>query len=95
MCRPQVFEIDRRDETRRARERDLVATGPTDDGVLDPGDLGSCVQHVELVMAEGEKNNLMAVVLAEVEDGKVKRLDLCGAPSPYSARRTGEYPGRV
>ena len=55
MCRPQVFEIDRRDETRRARERDLVATGPTDDGVLDPGDLGGCVQHVELVMAEGEK----------------------------------------
>ena len=27
--------------------------------------------------------------------GKVKRLDLCGAPSPHSASRTGEYPGRV
>ena len=51
---------------------------------------GPCV-----VMAQGEKDNLMAVVLAKVEDGKVKRLDLCGAPSPHSARRTGEYPGRV
>ena len=59
-------------------------------GSLDREFPGPCV-----VMAEGEKNNLMAVVLAEVEDGKVKRLDLCGAPSPYSARRTGEYPGRV
>ena len=51
---------------------------------------GPCV-----VMAQGEKDNLMAVVLAKVEDGKVKRLDLCGAPSPHSASRTGEYPGRV
>lgn len=59
-------------------------------GSLDREFPGPCV-----VMAEGEKDNLMAVVLAEVEDGKVKRLDLCGAPSPYSASRTGEYPGRV
>jgi hypothetical protein len=35
----------------------------------------------------------LAVVLAKVENGKVKRRDLCGAPSPHSARRTGEYPG--
>jgi hypothetical protein len=33
------------------------------------------------------------VVLAKVEDGKIKRLDLCGAPSPHSAKRTGDYPG--
>jgi hypothetical protein len=45
-------------------------------------------------MAQGDKDNLLAVVLAKVEDGKIKRLDLCGAPSPHSARRTGEYPGR-
>ena len=30
----------------------------------------------------GDKDNLIALVLAEVEDGKIKRLDLCGAPSP-------------
>jgi hypothetical protein len=50
---------------------------------------GPCV-----VMAQDEKDNLLAVVLARVEDGKIKRLDLCGAPSPFSALRTGEYPGR-
>ncbi|MEN9314567.1 MAG: hypothetical protein RIS35_960, partial [Pseudomonadota bacterium] len=47
------------------------------------------------VMAQGDKDNLTAVVLAEVEEGKIKRLDLCGVPSPHSARRTGDYPGRA
>ena len=46
------------------------------------------------VMAQDDKDNLLAVVLAKVEGGKIKRLDLCGAPSPHSARRTGDYPGR-
>lgn len=58
-------------------------------GTLDREFTGPCV-----VMAQVEKDNLIAVVLAKVEHGKVKRLDLCGAPSPHSARRTGEYPGR-
>jgi hypothetical protein len=49
---------------------------------------GPCV-----VMAQNEKDNLVAVVLAKVEDGKIKRLDLCGSPSPHSAKRTGDYPG--
>lgn len=48
---------------------------------------GPCV-----VMAQGDKSNLVAVVLAKVEGQKLKRLDMCGAPSPHSARRTGEYP---
>lgn len=56
---------------------------------LDREFLGPCV-----VMAQGDKDNLVAVVLAKVEAGKIARLDLCGAPSPHSARRTGEYPGR-
>ncbi len=49
---------------------------------------GPCV-----VMAQDEKDNLVAVILATVEDGKIKRLDLCGAPSPHSVHRTGDYPG--
>lgn len=56
-------------------------------GWLDREFPGPCV-----VMAQGDKNNLIAVVLAKVEDGKIKRLDFCGVPSPHSARRTGEYP---
>ena len=47
-----------------------------------------------VVMAQGGKDKIVAVVLAKVEAGKIARLDLCGAPSPHSARRTGEYPGR-
>jgi hypothetical protein len=58
-------------------------------GWLDREFPGPCV-----VMAQGDKGNLIAVVLAKVEGGKITRLDLCGAPSPHSARRTGEYPGR-
>ena len=58
-------------------------------GWLDREIPGPCV-----VMAQGDKNNLLAVVLAKVEHGRIKRLDLCGAPSPHSARRTGDYPGR-
>ena len=57
-------------------------------GWLDREFPGPCV-----VMAQGDKNNLLAVVLAKVEFGKIKRLDLCGAPSPHTARRSGEYPG--
>jgi hypothetical protein len=58
-------------------------------GWLDQEFLGPCV-----VLAQRDKDNLVAVVLAKLEDGKIKRLDICGAPSPHSARRTGEYPGR-
>ena len=45
-----------------------------------------------VVMAQDDKDNLLAVVLAKVKDGKIMRLDLCGAPSPLLAKRTGNYP---
>jgi hypothetical protein len=45
-----------------------------------------------VVLAQGERDNLVALVLAKVEAGQIKHLDLCGAPSPHSARRSGEYP---
>lgn len=69
--------------------RDSGAAVWAEMGWLDREVPGPCV-----VMAQGHKDNLLAVVLAEVEGGKIKRLDLCGAPSPHSARRTGDYPGR-
>jgi hypothetical protein len=58
-------------------------------GALDRELPGPCV-----VMAQGEREKLAAVVLAVVEGDKIKRLDLCGAPSPHSAIRSGIYPGR-
>lgn len=47
-----------------------------------------------VVLAQGAKDNLVAVVIAKVANGKIARLDMCGAPSPWSARRSGVYPGR-
>lgn len=58
-------------------------------GVLDRELPGPCV-----VMAQGGREKLAAVVLVAVEGNKIKRLDLCGAPSPHSARRSGIYPGK-
>jgi hypothetical protein len=49
---------------------------------------GPCV-----VLAQGDKEKLVAIVLAQVSNGKIVRLDMCGAPSPLSAQRSGKYPG--
>ena len=46
-----------------------------------------------LVVAQGRKEELIGVVLAEVAGDRIARLDMCMVPSPHSARRTGEYPG--
>lgn len=45
-----------------------------------------------LVLAQGEKNNLVATLLISVEQGKVHRANLCLVPPPESAVRSGEYP---
>ena len=55
---------------------------------LDEGLPGPCV-----VMAQNQKDNLLATVLVTVQGGKIARFDMCGVPSPHSARRSGEYPG--
>lgn len=45
-----------------------------------------------LVMAQGDKDDISATVLVEVEGPKIKRLDMCFVPSPKDVRRLGEYP---
>ena len=45
-----------------------------------------------LVIAQDEKDNLVATVLVKVAEGKIQRFDMCMVPPPQSARRTGEYP---
>ena len=50
---------------------------------------GPCV-----VLAQGGKDDLIAVVLAKVENGRLVRLDLCVAPSPWGAIRSGIYPNQ-
>ncbi len=51
--------------------------------------IGPCV-----VLVQGDKDNLVSLVLAEVADDKITRLNMCGAPSPYSAKRSGVYPSK-
>lgn len=54
--------------------------------VLSHGPGTSCV-----VMAQGEKDNVLSLVFAEVENSKIRRLDMC-MPDLYRWERTGEYP---
>jgi hypothetical protein len=49
---------------------------------------GPCV-----VLAQKSKDALLSLVLGKVANGKLTRLDMCGAPSPWSAKRSGQYPG--
>lgn len=57
-------------------------------GWLDRELPGPCV-----VMAQGNQDNLIAVVFAKVKNGELRRLDLCAVPSPQLVSRTGRYPG--
>lgn len=46
-----------------------------------------------ILMAQGNKDEILALVLLETEAGKIKRIDICTvAPHPSSAMRIGEYP---
>ena len=45
-----------------------------------------------VVLAQDEKDNLIATVLTEVENNKIKRIDLGFIPSPHSIKRTNIYP---
>jgi hypothetical protein len=56
-------------------------------GQLSTYPFGSCV-----VVAQGDRNNLVCTVIAKVSGGKVSRLDLCIVPPPWTVARTGDYP---
>jgi hypothetical protein len=66
-------------------EMGVIAHGPQ--GV--PGMEGRpCV-----LMAQGGRDEVKAVVMASVEDGVLRRLDMCMiVPRPENAIRSGEYP---
>jgi hypothetical protein len=50
---------------------------------------GPCV-----VIAQGDKDDLVAAMLAKVGNGKIRRLNLCCVPQLQSARRSGDYSGQ-
>lgn len=45
-----------------------------------------------VVLAQHRKDNLLALVIAEVKGNRLARLDLCLVPTPDCAERSGEYP---
>lgn len=45
-----------------------------------------------VVLAQNNKNNLVATVLATVDGEKIKQIDLCTIPPPSQVKRTGVYP---
>ena len=59
-------------------------------------ELGVCPAYGHndcLIMAQGDKSNLLGVAYASVEEGKISGLSLCIVPTPDSAIRSGIYPG--
>jgi hypothetical protein len=57
-------------------------------GQIQHGFPGPCV-----VIAQGKQEEIVALVLATVKNGKITRLDMCTvAPHPSTAVRSGEYP---
>ena len=59
-------------------------------------ELGICSAygHTDcLIIAQGDKSNLLGVAYASVDEGKISGLSLCIIPTPDSAKRTGIYPG--
>jgi len=45
-----------------------------------------------VILAQSDKANLVALVLAKTQGSKLSRLDLCIVPPPQAAERSGEYP---
>lgn len=45
-----------------------------------------------VILAQGDHDNLVGLVLATISGDKLTRLDLCIVPEPQSTQRTGEYP---
>ena len=59
-------------------------------------ELGVCPAYGHndcLIMAQGDKSNLLGVAYASVDEGKISGLSLCIVPTPDSAIRSGIYPG--
>ena len=59
-------------------------------------ELGVCPAygHADcLIMAQGDKSNLLGVAYASVDKGKISGISLCIVPTPDAAERRGIYPG--
>ncbi len=55
-------------------------------------EMGSVGTRPCVILAQGSKDDLVALAFVALEAGRVKRLDLCMVPPPRTATRTGDYP---
>lgn len=46
-----------------------------------------------VVLAQGDRNNLISTFFACIEPGVLRRMNMCIIPAPEAGARTGEYPG--
>lgn len=56
------------------------------------GELNAYGHSECVVIAQGNKDNLVATAFITVKDNKVKQIDLCSVPPPSQAKRSGIYP---
>lgn len=56
------------------------------------GELSAYGQNDCVVVAQGDKNNLVATVYINVSDNKISKIDICVIPEPGYAIRSGLYP---
>jgi len=56
-------------------------------------EIGEFQERPCIIVAQGDRENLVGVVLFEVKNGKLSRIDLCSVlPRPEQTIRTGVYP---
>ncbi len=55
-------------------------------------ELGAVGTRPCVVLAQGSRDDLVALAFLALEAGRVKRLDLCIVPPPRTATRSGDYP---
>lgn len=80
---------DKMDKIRNSAETKIFA----ELGETKPYPMASNPPEPCVVLAQGDKNNIDALVLLKIESGKINSIALCSdAPHPSTARRSGEYP---
>ena len=55
-------------------------------------ELSAYGQNDCVVVAQGDKNNLVATVFINVSNNKISKIDICVIPEPRHATRSGVYP---
>ena len=80
---------DKMESIRKSPDRQVFAElGETKPSPMAPNPAEPCV-----ILSQGHKDNVGALVLLRIESNKINSIGVCSdAPHPSTARRSGEYP---